>query len=132
MKFLQGHVFRLNHQQTEDVSIQALAPDHRLHNLTLYPLLSQFSGFFGQCRHGFFNHVMEYPAVLLGIRAALGRDDRRQMVGTVKDIDNPVVGGFARTKSLNVYKADLFRLARFVALDVANPNTGIKLFAGKG
>ena len=54
------------------------------------------------------------------------------MVGTVKDIDNPVVGGFARTKSLNVYKADLFRLARFVALDVANPNTGIKLFAGKG
>ena len=53
------------------------------------------------------------------------------MIGTIKDIDNPVIGSLARTESLNIYKTDFLRLARFIALDVANPNTGIKLFAGK-
>lgn len=74
---------------------------------------------------------MENPTFLLGIRTALSRHNRRQMIGTIKDIDNPVIGSLARTESLNIYKTDFLRLARFIALDVANPNTGIKLFAGK-
>ena len=54
------------------------------------------------------------------------------MVRTIKDINNPVICRLSGTKPLDIHKTDFLRLARFIALNISNPNAGIQLFAGKG